>query len=270
MEFSISDQKKKITTDLVNVCIERDTLSKLEVSTDFFKSKFWKNLTCMSEDKAHEFANDFLKQSFGKDKFMIFDDGRPIYDSGELYQKMNVNEQAFLEEIESSKRKGLFIKGNFVYQYIGSTAVYLVSSNGEINIELASSDDVITFYISQYIEGNKHNQTAIGTGQVTASSTPGYANLDLKWKVGHYNDKGVYQYGDVTFTGPFIQAFNNIMLPEGYSLASSTTLTFSNNVTITYIPNQDGTVNVIFNMPTDATINNGDEYLYPNLFKINT
>lgn len=157
--FSFIDINKNLNNHLFNVCKAKSFLSNLEKSTDFFNSSIWYNLH--STPQGHKIAYDFISELLGSKNVMIYDNNVPIFDSGDLYSKMNQCEKDFLFYIDSNKIKGIFKKGNFVFQYIGTTVTYYNGDYASYTEPGFSADSAsVNFYTSDGVEVATINWTS--------------------------------------------------------------------------------------------------------------
>ena len=136
-QINISSTKKLIQDKLIEVCQTNQNLDKLEEAFNFFNSSFWINFRDRDSDSAHAFANEYLTQLVGSDKFAIYDKGSFLYDASNIESILSHDRLASLEYIDSSKLNGMYSSGRYTMMYIGSSVIFnMVSTTGEQTIEI--------------------------------------------------------------------------------------------------------------------------------------
>jgi hypothetical protein len=137
-QFNLQTANNNIEQNLLNLCKVKTFLSNLQRAIDFFESSMWTSLH--STPNGHAEAYEFLSKLFGADGIMIYDGITPIFDTGNLFSKMSTEEKTMLQYIEDNKPTGVFIKGNFIFQYIGT--VYILPITLDIKIDISVSNDI--------------------------------------------------------------------------------------------------------------------------------
>lgn len=136
-EFDISKAISSNKKQLAEVCKSHTDIKLLSEAVKFFRSDIWGQMKQSNLTSAHSFANSYLTNLIGADKFAIYDNSAALYDHSGIISKMNENQKKALQIVDSSMSTKLFSCDGLTMMHIGSTVVFdIYNSSGNVYTEL--------------------------------------------------------------------------------------------------------------------------------------
>lgn len=228
MQIDFNESNNQINRQMADICSSKTNLRDLQKISEFFTSNEWKNIkenTC--GDSAYEVANQVL--STFNHEFIIFNNGKILFDKHNIFEQMSSEEKEFLEVVDRKTDNKVYRMNDFIFQHIGSCySIKLISDSGDYNwsFDIVNSD-----------------ATPIATISSTTSSTiSGY-------KTYYYATYEILPLVDgVIPTGTYIFTTQSQSSREG---SSETNL---GSFSISSLVNADGTITITVVVNTDIDV----------------
>lgn len=102
-DYNVIKNEKQLKKKLTNLCAKITYISKVKQAIDFFDSNEWKKLSDEKNTNRYNLAAVFLSQVIGENNFMLYNNGKILFDKSDIYQTMSASDLEALKYVDTFK-----------------------------------------------------------------------------------------------------------------------------------------------------------------------